>query len=264
MSGVAFCTPGAPALHARAAAPAPMALKCMHTTLRCRATPTAASSPPTSASNSQRCMLGRSCPLLTPRTQMTCRAEPDAATSGTCPSNVKSPRIWQPTASFTPFSRHRHVACANLTHGYMHSSRAANSKGIAAVPSFESFFGPLHHCNHRWSSMEVPVNVRGPIRSWLWARAFGIRIPSRAQHRGRCTRVSAAAAEVEDGNSLSSAELRPVRDSTGQLTAFPTVPGVYAVYDSDNILQFIGLSRKVLLLIDHPTLPAQFMQTNGS
>lgn len=47
-----------------------------------------------------------------------------------------------------------------------------------------------------------------------------------------------------------------MQDSSGQPTAFPAVPGVYAVYDAGNTLQYIGLSRKVPLLLDCPPLRA--------
>lgn len=34
-------------------------------------------------------------------------------------------------------------------------------------------------------------------------------------------------------------------DASTQLEAFPDEPGVYAVYDKEDVLQFVGISRKV-------------------
>lgn len=47
-------------------------------------------------------------------------------------------------------------------------------------------------------------------------------------------RASAAA-----GSSLAEREVQPLG------TAFPGVPAVYAVYDKDGTLQYVGLTRKV-------------------
>ena len=47
-------------------------------------------------------------------------------------------------------------------------------------------------------------------------------------------------------NSLQDTQLEPVQTETGERTAFPGSAGVYAVYDREQKLQYIGLSRKVL------------------
>ena len=39
----------------------------------------------------------------------------------------------------------------------------------------------------------------------------------------------------------------PLQQLSGEQTALPAAAGVYAVYDKDGTLQYIGLSRKVLL-----------------
>ena len=40
-------------------------------------------------------------------------------------------------------------------------------------------------------------------------------------------------------------ELQPLKGADGERAQFPAVPGVYAVYDAEGRLQYIGLSRKV-------------------
>lgn len=40
-------------------------------------------------------------------------------------------------------------------------------------------------------------------------------------------------------------EPQPVRGSDGEPTKFPQSPGVYAVYDAERKLQYVGMSRKV-------------------
>ena len=46
-------------------------------------------------------------------------------------------------------------------------------------------------------------------------------------------------------DSLQDASLQPVQTEAGQRTAFPASAGVYAVYNKDQRIQYIGLSRKV-------------------
>lgn len=41
-------------------------------------------------------------------------------------------------------------------------------------------------------------------------------------------------------------EVEPLRVAEGAVAGAPAAPGVYAVYDSAGVLQYIGLSRKVL------------------
>ena len=58
--------------------------------------------------------------------------------------------------------------------------------------------------------------------------------------------LSPASAAVADAPpALGDVEAQAVRDASGQPTAFPATPGVYAVYAPDGSLQYIGLSRKV-------------------
>ena len=50
-------------------------------------------------------------------------------------------------------------------------------------------------------------------------------------------------------NGLQETQLEPVQTETGERTAFPVSAGVYAVYDKEQKLQYIGLSRKVYLSV---------------
>jgi hypothetical protein len=62
--------------------------------------------------------------------------------------------------------------------------------------------------------------------------------------------LASAAAEPETASkfpAFKDATLQPVL-SQGELTTFIAAPGVYAVYDKSETLQYIGLSRRVGLL----------------
>ena len=41
-------------------------------------------------------------------------------------------------------------------------------------------------------------------------------------------------------------EVEPLRVAEGAVAGAPAAPGVYAIYDSAGVLQYIGLSRKVI------------------
>jgi len=60
-------------------------------------------------------------------------------------------------------------------------------------------------------------------------------------------RVVVSASESPSSGAVSFAEVEalPVREESGALRAAPAVPGVYAFYDKEGVLQYIGLSRKV-------------------
>lgn len=63
-----------------------------------------------------------------------------------------------------------------------------------------------------------------------------------------CRRVRAASqpdASATSTNSVTSLSDAPLQPVSGELGALPTTAGVYAVYDTEQKLQYIGLSRKV-------------------
>lgn len=58
-------------------------------------------------------------------------------------------------------------------------------------------------------------------------------------HRAGTVTAQAAATSLQDS------QLQPVQSEGGQRTAYPASAGVYAVYNRDQKIQYIGLSRKV-------------------
>jgi len=66
---------------------------------------------------------------------------------------------------------------------------------------------------------------------------------------GRCSSKNfvLSASESSPGSvvSFGQVEAVPVREDDGELKPAPQVPGVYAFYDKEGVLQYIGLSRKV-------------------
>ncbi|GAQ88431.1 hypothetical protein KFL_004270110 [Klebsormidium nitens] len=68
------------------------------------------------------------------------------------------------------------------------------------------------------------------------------------RQRPRATRrPGAVAAELA---SLAETEAVPIKTADGNLQKFPAAPGVYAIYDSNQDVQFIGLSRKVSVSLE--------------
>lgn len=49
--------------------------------------------------------------------------------------------------------------------------------------------------------------------------------------------------------SLADAESLPILQDDGTPTTFPNAPGVYGVYDADNKLQYVGISRRIALSV---------------
>lgn len=49
-------------------------------------------------------------------------------------------------------------------------------------------------------------------------------------------------------------EAQPVKGEAGRTNEFPNTPGVYIVYDQEGVIQYVGMSRKVgMLLLSLPT-----------
>ena len=70
-----------------------------------------------------------------------------------------------------------------------------------------------------------------------------------AQHAAcsRARRAPCVCAASTDTALPALPEVEPLRVAEGAVAGAPAAPGVYAVYDSAGVLQYIGLSRKVLL-----------------
>lgn len=62
---------------------------------------------------------------------------------------------------------------------------------------------------------------------------------TRPAHRPSVVCAAAAATSISDAHAV------PVVDANGQSASFPSVAGVYAVYDADGTLQYVGISRRV-------------------
>ncbi len=98
------------------------------------------------------------------------------------------------------------------------------------------------HCAHK---LTTGLALRPPAQALAASVPFKARKPL-LQHS--CRRVHAAsqpdasATSTSSVSSLSDAPLQPVSSEPG---ALPTTAGVYAVYDKEQKLQYIGLSRKV-------------------
>ncbi len=62
-------------------------------------------------------------------------------------------------------------------------------------------------------------------------------------------RVVASASESSSVSAPSFTEVQalPVREDDGALRPVPALPGIYAFYDKEDELQYIGLSRKVII-----------------
>ena len=95
---------------------------------------------------------------------------------------------------------------------------------------------------------EVCPHLRLPYRPCSKAHVNGF--ITEKSHHGMSIRerlvVSASESTTESGVSFTEVEALPVREDGGGLISTPAVPGVYAFYDKEGELQYIGLSRKVI------------------
>ena len=121
------------------------------------------------------------------------------------------------------------------------------------VRSRKEIVKPMHllnllpRCSTSVNAGEFCPILRSPHRPISRAHVHGV-ITEKSQHcrdiRGRLV-VSASDSSTEAGVSFTAVEALPVREDGGGLIATPAVPGVYAFYDKEGELQYIGLSRKV-------------------
>jgi hypothetical protein len=63
--------------------------------------------------------------------------------------------------------------------------------------------------------------------------------------RKRQLHTTSATADPSE-QSASLPDPQPVTGSDGQPAQLPNAPGIYAVYDAEGTLQYVGMSRKVL------------------
>lgn len=77
-------------------------------------------------------------------------------------------------------------------------------------------------------------------------RALACRRQQQQPGRQHALRVCASA-EAEAPSSFAQAKVQPVLGADGQAATFPATPAVYAIYDKDGALQYVGLTRKVSL-----------------
>lgn len=76
-------------------------------------------------------------------------------------------------------------------------------------------------------------------------------------------RIVRAAGEAPD-SAPSLPEPQPVTGSDGQPTPFPNAPGIYAVFDAEGSLQYVGMSRKVCYKTSHMALSVHNYNCLGS
>ncbi|KAA6418465.1 MAG: monothiol glutaredoxin- chloroplastic-like [Trebouxia sp. A1-2] len=102
------------------------------------------------------------------------------------------------------------------------------------------------HCAHK---LTKGLSPRPPAQALSTSVAFKARKPL-LQHSCRRVRAAsqpdASATSTSSVSSLSDAPLQPV---SGEPGALPNTAGVYAVYDKEQKLQYIGLSRKVAVSV---------------
>lgn len=82
----------------------------------------------------------------------------------------------------------------------------------------------------------------------LHAPSWATRDSPRPAQRATCSRARHApcvCAASTDVALPALPEVEPLRVAEGAVAGAPAAPGVYAVYDSAGVLQYIGLSRKV-------------------
>ena len=108
---------------------------------------------------------------------------------------------------------------------------------------------PIVHSTHSACSPCPPACRHTALFSSLAARAQNFQSRPVLKRRVQVSKpsthgvVTVRAQTVAD--SLQETALQPVQSENGQRTAFPASAGVYAVYDKDQKIQYIGLSRKV-------------------
>lgn len=108
---------------------------------------------------------------------------------------------------------------------------------IVAQSSHSTCSSCARACRHTALSSSLTARGHDFRRRPLSTRRVQVSKPS--THSVVTTRAQTTA------YSLQHAELQPVQSETGQRTAFPASAGVYAVFDKDKNIQYIGLSRKV-------------------
>ena len=74
--------------------------------------------------------------------------------------------------------------------------------------------------------------------------------PSEAIRRLFAASSTPAESSTEVSSSFAATQILPVRAEDGSLSAVPSEPGIYAFYNSDSELQYVGLSRKVRFQLD--------------
>ncbi|KAL0037604.1 hypothetical protein WJX77_004510 [Trebouxia sp. C0004] len=103
--------------------------------------------------------------------------------------------------------------------------------------------------SHHAHKLTTVFSLRSPAQALSTSVRFKARKPL-LQHSCRRARAAshsdASAPSTSSVTSLSDAPLQPV---SGEPGALPTTAGVYAVYDKEQKLQYIGLSRKVAVSV---------------
>lgn len=70
-------------------------------------------------------------------------------------------------------------------------------------------------------------------------------LKQRHQLGGSCQRICASIQPDAPAAAVTALSDAPLQQLSGEQAALPAAAGVYAVYDKDQTLQYIGLSRKV-------------------
>jgi len=91
------------------------------------------------------------------------------------------------------------------------------------------------------------VQARGAFRGWEENRSRFVHLTARAAEPSSGQQDATASAATEKPDFSSS---RPLFENGTFANWTPSTPGVYAVYDKDQNLQYVGLSRKVSTSID--------------
>jgi hypothetical protein len=117
----------------------------------------------------------------------------------------------------------------------------ATANGMQGRILNSPLLAPSHHAH----KLTTGSSLRSPPQALSTSVSFKVRKPL-LQHS--CQRVRAASqpdASATSTNSVTSLSDAPLQPVSGELGALPTTAGVYAVYDTEQKLQYIGLSRKV-------------------
>lgn len=122
-----------------------------------------------------------------------------------------------------------------------HCTWRCSNHGLACLP--QRCVTPHVHTRAQRSSAASPALKSVAFQHG--SRQHAVNAPAHWQPCRRQPQISRATAD-SPGQTASLPDPQPVTGADGQPASLPNAPGIYAIYDAEGALQYVGMSRKVL------------------